>query len=259
MPLPKLIHLGTCRPTGKSFGLLYNHRMCGRFTLDISPDDLTSYFKLPVQRVLRLEPRYNIAPSQGVTVVRVSNGERRLDVVRWGLIPHWAEDMKVGYKMINCRAETSSTLPAFREAFRHRRCVVPASGFYEWPRTGGRKRPSYYYREDGQLMALAGLWECWRDPKREDFIIESCTILTTEANNLIKPTHNRMPVILQQKEIDAWLDPEQDPEKLKRLLGPIGSDVLACHPVSDFVNNPRHEGHECIEPPQSETDPLHPS
>lgn len=233
--------------------------MCGRFTLDISPDDLTSYFKLAVQRALKLEPRYNIAPSQGVAVVRVVGGERRLDLLRWGLIPHWAQDMNIGYKLINCRAETSSTLSSFREAFRHRRCVVPATGFYEWPRTGGRKTPTYYYREDGQPMAFAGLWEHWRDPKRENFEIESCTILTTEANNLIKATHNRMPVILQQQEIDAWLDLEQDPEKLKRLLGPIGSTVLSCHPVSDFVNNPRHEGQACVAPPSADIDKLHPS
>lgn len=221
--------------------------MCGRFTLTITFDDLREYFQVagPPQT---LSPRYNITPSQDVAAVRLEEGKRRLAFLRWGLIPFWAEDPKIGYRTINARAETLLKKPAFRAAFRKRRCLIPASGFFEWLKKGKEKQPYYIYRRDGNPMALAGLYERWRDEKvgRD---IESCTIITTAANQLVTRLHDRMPVILEADDFGKWLDPEEEsPGKLTPLLKPPDEGVLEMYPVSSYVNKPQNEGEKCIEP-----------
>jgi putative SOS response-associated peptidase YedK len=220
--------------------------MCGRFSLTYTDQDLLEYFQLA--RGLDLEPRYNIAPSQPVAAVRVEEGERRLVLLRWGLIPFWANDPKVGYKMINARAETAHKTPAFRAAFRGRRCLIPASGYYEWDKKGGSRQPYHILRADGQPLALAGLWEHWEGEEGKT-VIESCTILTNAANEPVARLHDRMPVILEPEDFDLWLDPgEQRVERLRGLLEPVAPGVLAMYTVSPYVNKATNEGEKCIEP-----------
>jgi len=222
--------------------------MCGRYTLHSSGKLLADFFKLPEE--LALTPRYNIAPTQPVPIIRVIRAnpetkQRELVSVRWGLIPSWADDPAIGNRLINARAETVASKPSFRGAFKSRRCLVPADGFYEWKREGNRKQPVYVRRKDGQAFAFAGLWEEW---EREGEVIESCTIITTVANDLMADYHDRMPVILAPKDFDLWLDPEvQDLAKLKPLLRPCPSDEMEVYPVSRLVNDPRHEDPKCVE------------
>jgi putative SOS response-associated peptidase YedK len=220
--------------------------MCGRFSLTASNEGLVNYFGLA--RGLAFEPRYNIAPSQPAAAVRVEEGERRLVLLRWGLIPFWAKDPKVGYKMINARAETAHKTPAFRAAFRGRRCLIPASGFYEWDKKGGSRQPYHIRRADGQPLAFAGLWEHWEGEEGKT-VIESCTILTTSASEPVARLHERMPVILEPEEFDSWLDPEEKRvERLRELLQPAAPGVLEMHPVSTYVNKAGNEGEKCLEP-----------
>ena len=221
--------------------------MCGRFSLTNTFDDLRDYFQL-AGSPLALSPRYNAAPSQDVTAVRLEEGERRLIMLRWGLIPFCAEDPKIGYRTINARAETIHKAPAFRAAFRKRRCLIPASGFFEWLKKGKEKQPYHIYRRDGNPMALAGLWERWRDEKAGRDI-ESCAIITTDANQLVARLHDRMPVILEPDDFGKWLDPEEESlGRLLPLLRPVDEGVLEMYPVSSFVNKPQNEGEKCIEP-----------
>jgi len=196
-------------------------------------------------------PRFNIAPSQPAPVVRLApqqpEPQRQLVWLRWGLIPGWAKDPAVGNRMINARSETVAEKPAYRAALRRRRCLVAADGFYEWQRTGGRKQPYLIRMHDESPFAFAGLWEAWEGA--EGACVESCTLLTTEPNELMRPIHNRMPVILAPEHYRRWLDPAvQQPELLLPLLRPYPGDQLRADPVSTFVNNPAHEGPRCIEP-----------
>jgi putative SOS response-associated peptidase YedK len=227
--------------------------MCGRFTLSQPVEAIASIFQL--KEVPNLEPRYNIAPTQLVpTVLQTftqsdAGGKdkvlRQFQLLRWGLIPSWAKDPAMGAKLINARAETVAEKPSFRSAFRHRRCLVIADGFYEWRRQEGKKQPFYFRLQNGQPFAFAGLWERWQDPKGE--AIASCTILTTAANELLQPIHDRMPVILDSKDYDLWLDPAvQKPEQLQQLLQPYPSEVMLSYPVSTKVNNPANNTPECI-------------
>jgi putative SOS response-associated peptidase YedK len=221
--------------------------MCGRFTLQYSLDMLSEIFGTPLLQDIK--PRYNIAPTQQVPVIRTSPGhnKRHLDMLKWGLIPSWAKDPSIGSKMINARSETVHEKPSFRTSLEHRRCIVPASGFYEWREEGGKKHPLYIRLKDNNLMLFAGLWDHWKNPENE--VIESFTILTTTTNELIKPLHDRMPVILDVKDIDLWLDNQvADPERLKPLFTPYPSDLMEMYPVSDLVNSPRNDTPECIEP-----------
>ena len=221
--------------------------MCGRFTLTTPGDTLAEIFEL--SEVPDLPPRYNIAPSEPVATVRLPSGNapRELVLLRWGLIPHWAKDPGVGARMINARSETVATNPAFRSAFRRRRCLVPATGFYEWQRQERRKQPVYIRMHDGQPFAFAGLWEHWEGP--EGTPIESCTLLTTQPNDLVRPVHDRMPVILDPKDYELWLDPDvQDPARLQPLLRPYASEQMVAYPVSQLVNNPANDVPETIEP-----------
>lgn len=221
--------------------------MCGRFALFSDADTLARRFQAPPPP--DWFPRYNIAPSQPILIVRAEHAERRFAAVRWGLIPHWAKDIKTGYSTINARAETVAQKPAFREAFSHRRCLVPADGFYEWQARAGAKikQPWFVCLKDRLPMALAGLWERWQSPEGD--LVESATIIVTRANALMQPIHERMPVILPAGDWDRWLDPTlSDRPTLETMLRPYPAGDLTAWPVTTLVNNPRNDSPECITP-----------
>ena len=222
--------------------------MCGRFTLSRSGRELADHFELG--RVPELEARYNIAPTQDVSAVRAhENGERTLDALRWGLIPHWAKDAKMGSRMINARAEGAAERPAYRDALRERRCIVAADGFYEWasPRERGARRAHLFRVRGGQVFGIAGLWERWRDPDGETVL--TCTLLTTEANASVRPLHDRMPVLLEPRDYGLWLDPGvRDPDRVLPLLVPCPPDWLHSTPVGPHVNDARFDDPVCVEP-----------
>jgi putative SOS response-associated peptidase YedK len=219
--------------------------MCGRFTLTATPKAIAETFQVP--ELPGLEPRYNIAPTQAVAIVRPAAGEtgRELEVVRWGLIPSWADDPAIGNRLINARSETAADKPSFRSAFKHRRCLIPTSGFYEWQKVGTKKQPHYIRQPDGGPFAFAGLWEHW---EKDGGPIDTCTILTTEANGLMRPIHDRMPLILGPEAWGPWLDPGTARPDLQALLRPCPDDWLTAFRVSTRVNNPKNEGPACIEP-----------
>jgi putative SOS response-associated peptidase YedK len=182
--------------------------------------------------------------------------DRQLVALRCGLIPHWADDPKIGYRMINARAEPAAEKPAFRSAFRSRRCLVAANGFYEWQKRDGQKQPFYIRLKDSAAFAFTGLWEKWESP--ESKAVETCAILTTDANEVVRPIHDRMPVIIGPNDFDRWLDPDQkDPAKVEGLLRPYPVEAMLAYPVSRLVNDPKHEDHACLEP--QETAPQEPS
>lgn len=217
--------------------------MCGRFALK-NPKALKAAFDLVEEPNLR--PRYNIAPTQDIAIIRFSPAGRRLSMAFWGLIPSWAKEGDKHYSTINARAETVNTKPAFRHPFKHHRCLIPADGFYEWHEEGGIKRPHHIGRTDGVPFAMAGLWDIWNGPQGE---VLSCSIIVTEANQFMKRLHERMPVILDPKDYEAWLDPENhDTANLKRLLAPAPEGLLTEWEVSRELNNPRHEGAGCALP-----------
>jgi putative SOS response-associated peptidase YedK len=221
--------------------------MCGRYTQSKSAEIIAEAFQ--IDNVSDIKPRYNIAPTQSVlTVLQPSaSANRQGKMLHWGLIPSWAKDRKMGSKLINARAETVAEKPAFRSAFRKRRCLVVADGFYEWQQQENKKQkqPFYFRLSDGEPFAFAGLWEHWQDATGEE--IESCTVLTTEANDLMRPIHNRMPVILEPKNYDLWLDSEATkPELLQPLLHPYPTEEMTAYPVSTVVNKPVNDSAECI-------------
>lgn len=225
--------------------------MCGRFTLTTSPSLLAELFDLPEEPYLA--PRYNIAPTQPVGIVRTRGRDavREWALVHWGLIPSWSKDPAIGARMINARAETAQEKPAFRAAFRRRRCLVPADGFYEWSAIGKSKQPYYITMANGAPFAFAGLWETWVGP--DGSALDSCTILTTEPNELMAALHNRMPVILAPEDYAFWLGDGSDAAKdqligLLDLMHPYPAELMAARQVSKVVNNPMHEGVECIAP-----------
>lgn len=219
--------------------------MCGRYTLRTPPAELAEFFGLFREPDVR--PRYNIAPTQSVLAIRFDENAtpREPVLLRWGLIPSWADDAKIGSRMINARADTVATKPAFRAAFKRRRCLVAADGYYEWKQLDDGKQPYLIGRTAGGPMAFAGLWESWTKGEEP---IESCTIITTDANEAIGAIHDRMPVILPPEEYDRWLDPQSDAQELGGLLAPYPLDDLAARPVSRTVNNPRNDSAACIEP-----------
>lgn len=222
--------------------------MCGRFTLRASKKTLAEWFRAP-EPAAELLPRFNIAPSQPVAVVRPIPGqkERELVSLRWGLIPPWAENAAIGNRFINARAESAADKPAFRSAFRQRRCLVLADGFFEWKKVEGKKQPYFIRMTNEAPFAFAGLWDQWNDPEKNT--IESCTIITTDANELVRPLHDRMPVILDPKGYDRWLDPQvEDPQSLKTLLQPFPTAEMTAYPVNPLVNSARVDDPKCIEP-----------
>ncbi len=220
--------------------------MCGRFTLTSPSEVITDTFDL--SDAPSLSPRYNIAPSQAITTLVLESGQKRLKTMKWGLVPPWAKDLKIGHKLINARAETLSEKPSFRLAFQRRRCLILADGFYEWQTMKEKKtkQPYYIQMNNQKPFAFAGLWEVWQKDDLDPLI--SCTIITTEANDLIQPIHQRMPVILETKQLSQWLDPTlTDTQTLQPLLKPYESEAMMTYPVSSLVNNPANKQPECCQ------------
>ncbi len=221
--------------------------MCGRYTLASSPTSLTETFpefEFPDE----LTPRYNITPSQPIAVVP-NNGSGQVEFYRWGLIPSWAKDPKIGNRMINARSETLAEKPSFRNAYKRRRCLVLADGYYEWRKdNGGPKTPFYIRMESEKPFGFAGLWETWK-PSGETEPVLSCSIITCAANEFTEPIHHRMPVILDQDAYDLWLEPDEcPPTTLNHLLTPYAHEDMVAFPVSRLVNQPKNDSPECIVP-----------
>ena len=227
--------------------------MCGRYSLTSPPEvvrDLFNYLERP-----NLMPRANIAPTQEVAAVRRgADGRRHFVRLRWGLVPAWAKDAGMGARMINARAETLAEKPAFRDAFRARRCLIAADGFYEWKSEDGIKQPYRIARANGAPFAFAGLWERW-DKGPDGTPLETCTIVTTEANALLREIHPRMPVILDPGAFAAWLDPAMPPTEVQALLGPYPADGLIAYRVSRRVNAVAHDDPGLIAPLEADEEP----
>jgi putative SOS response-associated peptidase YedK len=217
--------------------------MCGRFALHANPEVIALQFGLAAAP--RLAPRYNIAPGSDILAVRAAAGAREAALLRWGLVPAWAKDAALGARMINARAETVAQKPAFRAALRRRRCLVPASGFYEWQARPAGKQPWYIRPRAGGIFAFAALWERWHGP---DGPLETCAIVVTAANAALAPIHDRMPVILAPGDYERWLDCERTAD-VRDLLHPCDPDLLVLHPVGRAVNDARRDEPALIEPP----------
>ena len=224
--------------------------MCGRFVSATPPDQVAAYFGAEAPEAL-LEPSWNVAPTRDVYAVLADGSTRHLDAFHWGLIPRWAKDPKIGSKMINARAESLAEKNAYKSAFKRRRCIVPADGFYEWQKRPGQKtkQPFFIHRPDGEPYAFAGLWETWRGPDgKSDEVLRSCTIITTTPNSEMAKIHDRMPVILPPDAWDTWLDPEQDDlDLLGKLLVPAPAHLITLRPITTLVNNVRNDGPELMD------------
>lgn len=218
--------------------------MCGRFTSLLSPEIIAATYGVAAPPLP--EASYNIAPTQSVLAIsQQADGRRAAAIVHWGLIPSWAKESSIGNKLINARCETVAEKPSFRSAIRQRRCIVPASGFFEWAVTATGKLPHYVSMSDGSPLSFAGIWETWKNP--DGGTLESCALLTTAANSLMAAIHERMPVILHQADFDVWLDRTlSDPNELQKLYQPYPAELLQEWPVSTFVNSPAHNSEECI-------------
>ena len=215
--------------------------MCGRYSFTQNPDP--ALIVKPEGTDIQWQPRYNLAPSQYAPVIP-QRDSRRIHLMRWGLIPHWANDIKIGFMMINARAETITEKAAYRDPIKRSRCLVLADGFYEWKREGKAKQPYYICFKDHRPFAFAGLWERWQ--QFEDRI-DSCAIITTGSNTLMEAIHPRMPVILNPRDFNTWLDPAvHEPASLSPLLSSCSSDEMKAYPVSTLVNNPRQDCEECM-------------
>lgn len=220
--------------------------MCGRFTITLAADEVHEQLELG-ELPRDWQPRYNVAPSQPVAAVTDAQS-RKVERLRWGLVPFWAKDVAIGNRLINARSETAAEKPSFRQAFAQRRCLILADGFFEWQRPKEKKFPSipyHFHRADRGAFAFAGLWERWRSPEGEE--LRTCTILTTSANGVVAPVHDRMPVILSGADLWAWLNPAK-PEELKALLKPYPESLMDSYPVSRVVNNPSQDVPDCIVP-----------
>ena len=218
--------------------------MCGRINLHSRLNVLLKQFSAEMRDDPdRYQLRFNLPPTLDVPVVRADDDGRYVTVMRWGLLPPWTKDLKSAPMLNNARAETVAEKPSFRSAFKKRRCIVPVTGFYEWQDNTKPKQPFYFHSPDDKMLAFAGLWERW---SKDELTIDSCTIITTDANGVMAPVHTRMPVIFGENDIEQWLDPNAT--DLLPLLTPCPDDELTCYPVSTFVNNARNEGPECVEP-----------
>ncbi len=221
--------------------------MCGRFTLTVDPADLKDTFDayiFPTQ----FSPRFNISPTQPVLAIP-NDAKNRADFFLWGLIPSWSKDPTIGNKLINARGETIAEKPSFRGGFKYKRCLIPADGFYEWKAQSGAKTktPYFIHMKDHKPFAFAGLWDEWQSPDGD--AVRTCTIITTEPNDLMSALHNRMPVILHPKDYDLWLDlAPQTPDKLLHLIKPYPADNMSAYPVSTLVNKPGNDQPECVVP-----------
>jgi putative SOS response-associated peptidase YedK len=228
--------------------------MCGRYAI-AGPDPSQLRGRFPVGESVEIRRRWNVAPTDEVlTVTTTREGEPRGELLRWGLVPHWAKDPGMGAKMINARAETVAEKPAFRDAFAARRCLIVADGFYEWRREGGRPQPMWITRADGEPFAFAGLWATWHGP--DERVLRTCSIVTTHANDALAPIHDRMPVMLAPETEADWLDPAAPPELLHELLRPAPDREVAHRPVGYAVNSVRNDGPECLEAPEAEAPTL---
>lgn len=219
--------------------------MCGRFAIE---PPLARFQLLPGINLDDVTPRYNVAPTDQIPIIRrAAKGGYEVVNVQWGLIPYWSEERKIQFSTINAKVERVQTAPAYREPFKKRRCLVPASGFYEWQKIGKGKRPWYISDADGLGIAFAGLWDRWRDPKTEE-VIESCTVIVGPPNELLNPIHDRQPCILQPEHYEDWMSPDAPAEYLMTLLLPIPPDFLRAWPVSPAVGNVRNQGPDLIKP-----------
>ena len=229
--------------------------MCGRYTLSnpqgsfSETPEIDTRFLAEFVETPWVEPRYNIAPTQDVPVI-TNEGTRRIERMRWGLVPFWAKDLKIDTRLINTRGETVAKKPAFRANFKRKRCLIPASGFYEWKREGKTKIPMHIRLHGGGFYAIAGLYDRWKNPEGE--WISSCTIITTSANELMAPIHDRMPVILSEEAEAAWINLEiDDAETLQSFIRPFPAASLEAYEVSSMVNGAKNQGAELIEPVES--------
>jgi putative SOS response-associated peptidase YedK len=223
--------------------------MCGRFSLSKSDQDVADLFRVP--KMPELAARYNIAPSQPIVAVLSEARDRQLRHLVWGLVPPWAKAPARSRGMINARSETAAIKPMFRHAFKHRRCLIAADGFFEWQKVAGGKQPHFIALTGQKLFAFAGLWEHWEGADGSE--IYSCAILTTEPNALCATIHDRMPVILPPQAYERWLDPTvQDAKQLQPLLTPYPAEKMIAHPVSRYVNSPRHDDAKCMAPSEEQ-------
>lgn len=218
--------------------------MCGRYSISADPEKLAERFNVAVPEEVA-QPHYNAAPTQELPVL-IDDGKRHIELLRWGLIPRWAKDASIGNKMINARAESVAEKPGFRDAFERRRCLVLADGFFEWQKAAGGKQPIRFTLESGEPFALAGLWERWKRPDGEE--LRTFTIITTTANELVRPTHDRMPVMLLPETEQLWLDQQAGPEVWRDLLRPYPADLMTSYAVSKAVNSPSNDSPEIIVP-----------
>jgi putative SOS response-associated peptidase YedK len=231
--------------------------MCGRMTMRTDPSDVARIFDAEVRdpaTLNELGPRYNVAPTQPIEVIVQREDGRFLELHRWGLVPSFARSVSAGNRLINARAETVATSPAFRTSFARRRCIIPADGFYEWRREGARKQPYLIHAADDRPLAFAGLWAPWRNPATGEWIL-SAAVVTTGANGIVGQLHDRMPAILEPSEWPIWGDPEiRDPGLLTELLRPAADEVLTLTAVSALVNNANNEGPELLLPAGAQPD-----
>lgn len=227
--------------------------MCGRYTITSAPEALRALFGYPEQP--NFPPRYNVAPTQPIPIVRLQDGERHFALVRWGLIPSWVKDPNNFALLLNARGESVVEKPAFRNAMKRRRCLVPADGFYEWKPMGGRKQPYYIHAKSGAPLAFAGLWETWEGPNGEE--VDTATIVTTRANRLLGTLHDRMPVIVPQEAFDLWLNcADVDAVTASALIAPAPDDLLEAYPVSTAVNRTANDNAALLQPVDPEAAPA---
>ncbi|UMZ35994.1 SOS response-associated peptidase [Priestia megaterium] len=220
--------------------------MCGRFSLATDIYALQEQFNFEFNDEVTINPRFNVAPSQQILTIGSNGGKRTGITMKWGLVPSWSKDSKIGYKMINARAEGIDQKPSFKTPFKHKRCLIVCDGFYEWKKEGENKQPFRFVMEDGRPFAFAGLWDEW-DKNGEP--LYSCTIITTTPNEITQEVHNRMPVILEEDAYDVWMDSKMnDTEYLKSLLIPFPSKKMKSYPVSTLVNSPKNDVAECLAP-----------
>jgi putative SOS response-associated peptidase YedK len=226
--------------------------MCGRFAVISVPEAVRALFGYA--ETPNFPPRYNIAPTQPIAIVRLTEGRRQFALVRWGFIPSWVKDPRAVSLMFNARSETAAEKPAYRSAMKRRRCLVPADGFYEWQRDGDRKRPHWVHPRKGGPIAFAGLWEAWIGPNGEE--LETAAIVTTAANDTLKPLHDRMPVVIQPDAFDLWLDPNADTQMASSLMKPARDDFFEVREVSGAVNRVASDGPALLTPASEMPEPV---
>jgi len=220
--------------------------MCGRFSLTTDIARLQEQFNFDFNGEFTVNPRFNIAPSQQVLTLGSDGGKRIGTTMKWGLVPYWADDIKIGYKMINARGESVDEKASFKRPFKSKRCLILADGFYEWKKEGKNKQPYRFVMKDEKPFAFAGLWEQWNKGEEP---LYTCTIITTKPNEVTEEVHDRMPVILEEDVYDLWLNPQmEDAEYLKSLLVPYPADKMKLYPVSTVVNSPKNDVEECLAP-----------